>query len=405
MLKNMNLNKSNILQSNHIQNKMIEPSASVSIGLAHDFNNLMSCVLGYTELILSETTVDDKTLKYIFEIQKSGRIAAVLSQKIMANAKEPLFKLEIVNLNSLIMENVSMLRVLLPGNIKLSLNLSQELDMAKVDSEQIIQVLINLIINARDALPDGGNIIIKTENICIDKFSCKSLKGLTPGNYTVLMISDTGFGMDTQTRSKIFEPFFTTKDFGEGNGLGLSNIFRIIQKSGGSIYTYSELNYGTTFKIYLPLALKKKYKIKKTSWKLPALAYETTILVVGFKQFHREDISRILIQSGYHVYQSGSGREAVRLIENLHKYDICKDIKIDLLISAIKLPGKNEQKLVELLQKENPQIKRLFISGYTDEIIDNNGILGKNVSFLSKPYSLTNIMSKVDEILNNFCEE
>ena len=318
----VNFNKIKIQQPNHIQNHRKEFITHGSRDIAHNINNFLTSVLDFADLILMEEQVDDMILKYVSEIKKSGIMAASLSQKIMIDSRDLVCIPEMVNLNSLVIENENMLRVILPENIKLNFNFDQNLDITKVDSEQIVQVIMNLIINARDSMPDGGKIIIKTENKFMDRSSCKFHREIIPGDYVMIMVSDSGSGMGS-----------------------------------------------------------------------PPVSSDKSILVVEKNQSHRELISKVLLQQGYNVYQSGSYREALRTIKAL------KEIKIDLLISDIKMPGIEEQELAEFLQKENSNVKLLFTSGFTEDILVHYGILTKSVSFLSKPFSLSSIMSIFDNIL------
>ncbi|MCK5200461.1 MAG: response regulator, partial [Spirochaetales bacterium] len=264
----------------------------------------------------------------------------------------------------------------------------------KVDPDQIVQVMMNLVINAKDSMPGGGQIVIESENKYLDKFACKFHPEIVPGNYVMLTISDTGCGMNHETLARVFEPFFTTKEVGKGTGLGLATVYRIIKQSSGYIYTYSELNYGTTLKIYLPGTQEKNYKDKEVQLNITAPSGKERILVVEDDKALRKMISRALCRLGYKVCQSASGEEALKTYE---KY---KDIGIDLLISDIIMPGMNGKELTATILGNNPGMKILYISGYTDDIIATHGVLDEGVSFLAKPFSIFDISSKIRNILD-----
>ncbi len=388
--------KIEVLQSKLIQSHKMESVGKLAGGIAHDFNNIMTTIIGFADLIEMEGKVDDTTMEYICEIQKSGRRAASLTQQLLAFSRRQILKPELVDLNDLVRDTERMLRVLLLENTMLSSNLSEELDKVKVDPGQIVQVLMNLVINARDAMPDGGQIIIETENKYLDEFSCKFHPEIVPGDYVMLTVSDTGCGIAPELLVKVFEPFFTTKEVGKGTGLGLSTVYGIIKQSGGYIYTYSELNYGTTFKIYLPKAQEENSKGKERARVQITLSGNERILFVEDDRSLRKIISKILNQLGYKVYQSGSGEEALKV------YDKYKDTGIDLLVSDIIMPGMNGRELAETILERNSNMKILYISGYTDDIIATHGVLDKGVSFLAKPFSIFDIASKIRNILDEY---
>jgi len=382
-----------IIKSKLIQSQKMEAIGKLAGGIAHDFNNILTTILGFAELTLMEQKLNDTTQGYIYEIQKSSRRAASLTQQLLAFSRKQILRPQLEDLNSLIKDTKKMLGILLPENIELNTNLSQILNNVKVDPGQIVQVMMNLVINAKDSMNHGGRITIETANKNLDKFACKFHPEIVPGNYVMLAISDTGCGIDPQILPKVFEPFFTTKEIGKGTGLGLSTVYGIIKQSGGYIYSYSELNYGTTFKIYLPRALEKHCNGKEASGNRTALSGNERILLVEDDKSLRKIISKILIELGYKVYQSGSGEEALRL------YNEHKDSGIDLLISDIIMPGMNGRELSEILLKGSPEMKILYISGYTDDIISYHGVLDDEVSFLAKPFSIFDIAFKIRNML------
>ncbi len=387
--------KIEVLQSKLIQAHKMESVGKLAGGIAHDFNNIMTTIIGFADLIRMEGKVDDRTMEYVYEIQKSGKRAASLTQQLLAFSRKQILKPELVDLNSLVRDTERMLRVLLFENTTLSSNLDEQLDAVKVDPGQIVQVLMNLVINARDAMPRGGQIIIETENKHLDRFSCKFHPEIIPGDYVMLTVSDTGCGIAPEILVKVFEPFFTTKGIGKGTGLGLATAYGIIKQSGGYIYTYSELNYGTTFKIYLPKARgKEAIEDKKWSETRDTFSGGESILFVEDDKQLRKIIGKILIKLGYKVYQSSSGEEALQM------YDKYKTDGINLLVSDIIMPGMNGRELAESILKGSPEMQVLYISGYTDDIIATHGVLDKGVSFLAKPFSIFDIASKIRTILD-----
>jgi len=383
-----------IIKSKLIQSQKMESIGKLAGGIAHDFNNIMTTIIAFADLIRMKGNVDDTTLDYVDEIQKAVRRATSLTNQLLKFSRKQIPKLELVDLNSLFLDTEKILRVLLSENIRLTSNLFQQLGMVKVDPEQIVQVLMNLVINAKDSMPHGGQITIETANKYLDKFSCKFHPDIVPGNYVTLTVSDTGCGMAPDTLAKIFEPFFTTKAVGKGTGLGLSTVYGIIRQSGGYIFTYSELGYGTTFKIYLPEASGKKCKKEEVIWNKATLSGNERILLVEDDKSLRKAISKILRELGYNVYNADSGEEALKT------YETYKETGLDILVSNIIMPGMNGRELVETLLEGSPYMKILYISGYSDDIMPCIGMLCKDVSFLSKPFSAFDIASKIRKILD-----
>ncbi len=383
-----------IIKSKLIQSQKMEAIGKLAGGISHDFNNIMSVVVGFADLIRIEGKVDNMTLNYVDEIQKAGRRAASITNQLLAFNRKQILKPELVDLNDLVMDTERMLRVLLHENTKLSSNLSQGLSKVEVDPGQIIQVIMNLVINAKDSMLDGGLITIETENKYLDEVSCEFHPEMIPGDYILLAVSDTGCGIAPEILVKVFEPFFTTKGVGKGTGLGLSTVYGIIKQSGGYVYIYSELNYGTTFKIYLPKAMKADCRGKDVTMTRMVLSGNERILLVEDDKSLSKVISKILCELGYIVYQSDSGEEARWM------YSKYKVTGIDLLVSDIVMPGMDERELAETLLKVNPKMKILYISGYTNDIIAHHRILDDDVSFLAKPFSICEIATKVRSILD-----
>ncbi|HEY5839510.1 MAG TPA: ATP-binding protein, partial [Pyrinomonadaceae bacterium] len=299
-----------------------------------------------------------------------------------------------LNLNDVITDLNKMLRRLIGEDIRLSARLDLDLKKIKADPGQIEQVLMNLVVNARDAMPRGGNLTIETANIQIDEKYAGRHIGVSSGAYVMLAVSDNGTGMDHETESKIFEPFFTTKDKGKGTGLGLSTVYGIIKQSGGNIWVYSELGHGTTFKIYLPQVddpvTTEQAKLEDDS--IPGGS--ETVLLVEDEDVVRGLAQRILEEAGYRVITANGGEEAVTWCANNSE-------TVHLLLTDVVMPDTSGKDLAERLTSLSPQTKVLFMSGYTDEAIVHHGVLDSNVEFLQKPFTPTALSRKVRQVLDS----
>jgi CheY-like chemotaxis protein len=372
----------------------MESIGKLAGGIAHDFNNILTTIIGLSDLILMDSVADEEVRENIREIKKSARRAASLTHQLLAFSRKQVLQPEIVNLNELILDIKKMLRILISEDIELSTNLSSTLGLIKVDPGQIVQVIMNLLINARDAMLNGGRIMIKTENIYLDKFSCNFYPEIVPGQYVMLSVSDTGCGMNEETLKKVFEPFFSTKEAGKGTGLGLATVYGIIKQSGGYIYAYSELKFGTTFKIYLPETGESVNGVNEEPGNQKAFSGSERILFVEDDDSLRKTTCKMLKCLGYTLYQAGSGAQA------LQKYEIHRNRMIDLLITDIVMPGMNGRELADGFLARRPELKVLFISGYTDDIIAHHGVLEEGISFLAKPFSIYDLACKVRKILD-----
>jgi two-component system, cell cycle sensor histidine kinase and response regulator CckA len=370
----------------------MEAVGQLAGGVAHDFNNLLGVILGYTELLLVRVGPNDRQRKDIQEIQKAGERAALLTRQLLAFSRKQVLQPVVLDLNVVVAGAEKLLRRLIGENIELIVALDPDLCRVKADHGQIEQIIMNLAVNARDAMHDGGKLTIETSNIELDEKFAALLPSTLPGPHVILAVTDTGCGMDAKTQAHIFEPFFTTKEFGRGTGLGLSTVYGIVKQSGGSVWVYSEPGIGTTFKIYLP-SLDSTAEImlpKETIEK--ALKVSQTILVVEDDVALLQVTHRSLEEAGYTILAARSPAEAIRIAENFRG-------PIHLVVTDVILPGMSGPQLASSLSAPRPEMKVLYVSGYTDDTIVHHGVLEPGLSFLQKPFSPKTLARKVDEML------
>lgn len=390
---NTELAEKKSLEQQLLHSQKMEAIGRLAGGIAHDFNNLLTIINGYGEMLLQQFNPDDPRHKTLEEIHKAGMRAVALTCQLLAFSRRQILQPRILNLNDVVTNLEAMLRRLIGEDVEIALHLQPHLENVNADPGQIEQVLINLAVNARDAMPRGGQISIETRDVAIDEAVVQKHFGIRPGRYVVISMTDTGSGMDDETLTHIFEPFFTTKELGKGTGLGLSMVYGIIKQSGGHIWVYSEKEKGTTFKIYLP-------SVKGPSEVSPAPLHSNgasggteTILLVEDEVAVRHLTRDVLEQSGYKVLESTDGDEAVRLCQNC-------DGPIHLLLTDVVMPKKGGRELAEQLGPLRPEMRVLFVSGYTDDAIVRYGLLRKGAAFLQKPFTPTTLAWKVREVLD-----
>jgi PAS domain S-box-containing protein len=381
------------LEKQLAQAQRMESIGRLAGGVAHDFNNLLVVILGHAELLLNRpATADPAVGDSLREIRKAGERAANLTRQLLAFGRKQVLTIRTIDLNRVIAEFEGMLTRLIRESIDVTTHLAPDLGSVEADPFQIEQILLNLCINARDAMPDGGRLTIETASVSLDEEYAKSHTGVRPGPYIMLAVSDTGSGMDAETVGKIFDPFYTTKEKGKGTGLGLSMVYGIVKQHSGNIWVYSEPGRGTTFKVYLP-RVDEPAGGEETEPVVPAHASvdPETILVVEDDESVRDLVCRMLSGAGYEVLVARSGHEAVVL---------AKEAKaIHLLLTDVIMPEMSGRVVAERVAAFHPGVKVLYMSGYTDNVVAHHGILEEGVHFLQKPFTTHTLAAKVREAL------
>jgi CheY-like chemotaxis protein len=362
-------------------------------GVAHDFNNLLTVILGHASLIRNDLDQSHPLWQDVEQIQKAAERAATLTRQLLAFSRQQVLQPRVLNLNEIVTNIERMLRRLIGEDIDLVTTLDLQLGQVKADFSQLEQVIANLVVNARDAMPEGGKLTIETANVELDETYTQQHLGVEPGPYVMLAVSDTGIGMNVATQARLFEPFFTTKERGQGTGLGLATVYGIVKQSGGDIWVYSELGRGTTFKIYLP-RLDQTASAVEPEAGLPDMPAGTeTVLLVEDEEAVRALARQVLEMNGYTVLAAGHGGEALLLGEQRQE-------QIHLLVTDVIMPHMSGQELAERLTVLHPEMKILYMSGYTDQAIARHGVLEPGLFFLQKPFSPNALVQKAREVLD-----
>jgi len=372
------------------QAQKLEAIGGLAAGIAHDFNNLLSVVLGNCELLLDALPAESASRGEVAEIQGAGARAAQLTQQLLAFARRQVLQPRHINLDAVVADVSKILRRLLGENIAVVVSTTAQLGSTFVDVGQIEQVILNLAVNARDAMPDGGTLNIETANV---SFEADALPSRPAGNYVMLAVSDTGTGMDDATRARIFEPFFTTKDVGKGTGLGLSTVFGIVEQSGGAVWVYSELHKGTTFKLYFPRSDQQADPLPVHPPQLTDLRGNETVLLVEDDAGVRKIVRAILQRHGHTVIETSNGADALAAAREHPGV-------IDLLLTDVIMPGMSGRSLALELQTLRPALRVLYMSGYTDHSVVHHGVLEPGIAFLQKPITSDALMRKVRDALD-----
>jgi PAS domain S-box-containing protein len=384
------------------QSAKMQAVGELAGGVAHDFNNLLMVVKGHAEMLterLAKVPMDQaaSARHNVEQIQQAAERAAALTRQLLAFSRMQVLQPRILDLNDAIAGMIQMVSRVIGENIELAFLPGGKLGCVKADPTQMEQVLLNLVVNARDAMPDGGRLTIETSNVELDREYVAQHAVVEPGPYVMLTVSDTGTGMDEATQARIFEPFFTTKGQGRGTGLGLATVYGVVKQSGGYIWVYSELGHGTTFKVYLPLVRNEAEKVaaeKAVSGPAPGTE---TILFVEDEESVRELVSEYLSARGYRVLEASDGLQALDLAEKHNG-------AIQLLITDVVMPRLSGRELATRLAAKRPGMKVLYISGYTDDSIFRHGVLEGGMAFLQKPFNLKSIAQKVREVLDGVPE-
>ena len=369
----------------------MEAIGKLSGGVAHDFNNLLAVILGCSDVLLDALPPDHPATRKIEMIRKAGASAVDLTRQLLAFSRQQMLQPRVLDLKETVERTQALLRRLIGENIEFTISLDPSLGRVKADPGQIEQVLLNLVINARDAMPQGGRLTIEACNVEMDDSYKGEHQVVIPGRYVVLGVQDTGCGMDRETQARIFEPFYTTKELGKGTGLGLATVYGIVKQSGGYIWVYSELNQGTLFKVYLPRVDESVQPAKKEP---EAVVLESckTILLAEDSVSLREMAREYLASLGYVVLEAASGREALQKAKEF-------DGPIHLLLTDVVMPEMSGPELARHVMALRPEIKVIFTSGYTNDAIARQGVLDPAVAFIQKPYRPKALALKIQEVL------
>ncbi len=375
------------------QAQKMEAIGRLAGGVAHDFNNLMTVINGCTEILREDFPQSPEAGELLEEVHSAGTRAAKLTGQLLAFSRRQVLAPKVLDLNGIVTDLNKMLHRLIGEDIQLSTAQGADLDRVKVDRGQIEQVLMNLVVNARDAMPHGGKLTLETANVDLDETYCRAYPELTPGPYVLLAVSDTGSGMTREVQARLFEPFFTTKEVGKGTGLGLATVYGIVKQSGGHVAVYSEPGHGTTFKIYLPRVEEPISEMlpSRSSHELPAGS--ATVLLVEDEDDVRALTRRLLQRAGYCVLEARNGAEALATWAKV-KADI------DLVVTDVVMPGMNGGEVARRMLADRPDLKLLFLSGYTDSAVVQHNLLEDGAAFLQKPYTPRALARKLHELLS-----
>jgi PAS domain S-box-containing protein len=371
----------------------MEAVGQLAGGVAHDFNNILTAILGYADLLAADLPAADRRLEDVDEIRKAARRATALTRQLLAFSRKQVLEPRVLGLNELVDNMDKMLRPILGENVELRAAPAADLHAVRADPNQIEQVILNLAINARDAMPKGGKLTIETANVELDADYAARHATVVPGHYVMLAVGDTGTGMDEATQKRIFEPFFTTKEAGRGTGLGLSTVYGIVKQSGGSIWVYSELGKGTTFKIYLPAVDAPAEGLGRAAAPAKDLSGTETVLLVEDDEQLLQLAQRALAARGYTVLAADRGATALEIARR-HQGPI------HALLTDVTIPDMDGRVLAVALRAERPEMRFLYMSGYADQAIVHHGVLDANVAYLPKPFTTEAIARRVREVLD-----
>ena len=376
------------------QSQKMQAVGELAGGVAHDFNNLLMVVKGHAQLLLDRIPESSPLRLSAEQVEKAADRAATLTRQLLAFSRKQVLQARVLDLNDTVAGMIKMFSRVIGENIEMAFLPGGRLARVKADPGQIEQVLLNLVVNARDAMPTGGRLTIETSNVELDSSYAATHTSVEPGQYVMLTVTDTGCGMDGATQARIFEPFFTTKGPGKGTGLGLATVYGVVKQSGGYIYVYSEVNRGTTFKIYLPQVTAELDKAGPESSKRGVTRGSETILFVEDEQSVRELVRDYLVGAGYCLLEASDGVQALK-VASAHPGPI------HMLITDVVMPHLSGPELATKLTAERRDLKVLFISGYTDDTVFRHGVLEGGVAFLQKPFNLKALSQKIREVLND----
>jgi PAS domain S-box-containing protein len=382
------------LQEQFCRSQKMEAVGKLAGGIAHEFNNLMTVVTGYCELLLAQRSADDPDRHAIEEIEKAGDQATLLTRQLLAFSRKQILQPKVISLNEIVYGIETMLDHMIGKNIALKTAIDANLWKVRVDPSQIEQVILNFALNSRDAMPKGGSFCLCTANAMLDASFADRHAGAKTGPYVVLTVRDTGCGMDPATLSRLFEPFFSTKEVGRGVGLGMPMVYGIVKQSGGYIDVESAVGEGTTFRVYFPRAVEEPMEARNAESPADPLAGTEVILVVEDEKAVRDLVVQVLAAKGYRALSAADGNEGLR---------ICKELRgpIDLLLTDALMSGMSGKELSERMTLLHPEMKVLFISGYTRDAIVQQGILPAGTAFIQKPFKIVSLIRKVRDVLDS----
>jgi len=383
------------LEEQFQQAQKMEAVGRLAGGVAHDFNNLLTVILGLCELLLADRNPDDPRQADIAEIQEAGTRAAGLTRQLLAFSRKQIIEPTLLDMNVIVADLRAMLARLIGEDVKVVLDLGADLALVEADRGQVEQIVMNLAVNARDAMPKGGTLTIETANVELDEHYAKTHLDVKPGLYVRLTVTDTGTGMTPQVQARLFEPFFTTKEPGKGTGLGMATVFGIVTRSGGSVGVYSEVGKGTQFKVYFPRADAAEAAERVVDTLSPVArprAGAQTVLVVEDEDGLRELARRLLQRLGYTVLIAADASEASRLFE--------ENPTIDVLLTDVVMPGASGPELTSQLIEQRPALKVIYMSGYTEDAIVHHGVLKAGIAFLHKPFTSETLGRKIRDVLD-----
>ncbi len=375
------------------QSQKLEAVGRLAGGVAHDFNNSLTVISGYSELLTSNPSLDQRAREAVGEIRRSAERAISVTRQLLAFSRKQMLQPRPIDLNAVIADIAKLIRRIIGEDVTLTTQLAEGLASVTADPGQLEQVVLNMAVNARDAMPAGGTLTIATANATVDVATAQATPGLAPGRYALLTVSDTGIGMDAETQSRVFEPFFTTKEAGRGTGLGLATVYGIVVQSGGSIDVQSELHRGTTFRVLLPQTDRPLSKPADSAGAVASLGGTETVLLVEDEEAVRGLAARVLRSYGYQVLAAADAAEAERLAATAGRF-------LHLLLTDVVMPGRSGLELAQRLLPSRPKMRVLYMSGYADDAIDHRGELDANAAFLPKPFVPEALARKVREVLD-----
>ena len=381
------------LQSQLVQSQKMESVGRLAGGVAHEFNNMLSVILGYADLIKSQLAKDTPLYTDVSEIEKAANRSKETTSQLLAFSRKQIIDPKPMNLNDRILDTQKTLSRLIGEDIELSFYPADNLWQIKFDGSQIDQILVNLAVNSRDAMPNGGKLGISTQNVHLDDNFCRVNPGATPGPYVVLEVSDTGVGMDEETLAHIFEPFYTTKEVGKGTGLGLATVYGIVKQNGGYAGVLSAPGKGTTFKLFLPKFVGREAPSREII-EAPLKAGAGAVLLVEDDDMVRKLTAEMLKAIGYDPLVAATPQEALSFCRK-------SDVSIDLMITDVVMPEMSGDQLRDRIQSMQPGVKVLFMSGYTSNVIAKHGVLEKGAHFIHKPFGMKDLARKISDVMGS----